>query len=348
MKKNKIIIVVLFFVLLINFDFCDKTNIQVKEVEVIPIFKINELSPNFNIIPGLISSTNTFSIDKNGNLYFLDFNNNRILKFNMKGSFIKQIGTIGQGNEDLYYPQGVFVNQDIVYVLDQSGNKLKMFSLEGEFISAFKIDEEMSVKSFFVTENLVILNAFHRKKYNETKPISIFTNKLEGIKEIGKIIKTPSFLACITFNEMFITFCDNSIYGCLRSYPLIFRYDIDGKEIFYKNLRDMHIKEIITIENEGRKRGVDAPESVKENNRVRSMIYCDGFGTNGNGDIYYALNFDKAKKGIILHMDSKGELIEKTILKVNNKQARIERLFIKKNEYFALVNIDKNISLIKF
>jgi hypothetical protein len=330
------------------FEFCEKSNIPVAEIEATCLFNINELNPYFNIKPGLILSRNAISIDEKDNLYFLDFNNHRVLKFDMRGNFLGQIGSIGQGNKDLFYPQGIFIHQNSVYVLDDSGSKLKMYSQEGDFLSCLEIDDKVNVKSFFVTKNLIILNALHKKNFNKTKPISIYTKKFTKINEIGKIVVTPSSTASSVFNEMFVVFYDNSIYGCLKTLPIIFRNNVNGIEIVYKDLREMNIKEILTIENQGKKRGVDSPESIKDNNRIRSMIYCDGFGISGNGDIYYALNYDRARRGLILHMNSEGELIEKIILKVNDEQPRIERILIRKNETFALLNKNNNFLFCKF
>jgi len=188
----------------------------------------------------------------------------------------------------------------------------------------------------------------HKKNFNKTKPISVYTREFTKINEISKIVNTPSSKASSVFNEMYMVYYDNSVYGSLRTLPAIFRNNINGKEIFYKDLREMNIKEILTIENQGVKRGIDTPESIKDNNRIRCMIYCDGFSIGGDGDIYYALNYDKARKGLILHMNSEGELIEKIILKVNNEQSGIERIFITKNENFALLNTNNNFLLCKF
>lgn len=322
--------------------------IPIRQIEVTPLLNLSEIKPKFNVISGLIISNNAFSFDMKGNIFFLDYDNHRILKFDGHGNFIKQIGNFGQGNEELYFPAGIFVNKDILYILDQEGRQLKMFSLNGDFISNFRIEGVKRSRALFVTDDLLIINVLSKREKEHKKPIALFTKNFKKLRELGKEIKTNSLAAYTTFNTAYISFHDNSIYGALRAYPVLFKYDIKGNEIFYKDLREMNIEEVLAIAKEGTEQEVDSPESLKEKNRVKSMRYCDGFGIDKKGNIYYALNYDRAKRGVILHFNPKGVLIEKIVLRIDGKQVRIERLNILKSEHYAIININKNIFLVKF
>ena len=307
-----------------------------KEICARKIFNLNELNPKFDILPGLILSGSSVSIDENNNIFFLDFKNHRILKFDLKGNFIRQIGRIGQEGNSLFEPIGVFARGDKVYVLDRYGNRMKIFSHEGDLISSFSFAENIRTNSFIIIKDLIIVNELQNKAYNKRRPLSIYANDFKKIAEIGKQIKCTSFAAYRNFNEAYLCSNDNSIYGAFRAYPVLFRNDLPGRDLFFHDLRQLGIEEISAIDKEGKERGVDSPESIKNEHSIKSMVFCSGLGVDENGQIYYALNYDKARRGVVLHLDENGNLLEKIVLKLDGKQIRVEGVYVKNQLRLAL------------
>ena len=117
---------------------------------------VSTLVPSFNIRSSLVKSANVFSVDLDNNLYFLDDANHRILKYDSSGHFLCQIGGIGQGNNDLIFPCGLFIWDGSVYVLDDFGHALKSFTLEGKYQDKVKIDNESECTSFIISREFFI------------------------------------------------------------------------------------------------------------------------------------------------------------------------------------------------
>jgi len=74
----------------------------------------------------------SISFDSLGNLYFLDFRDNNIKKFDSAGKFLKIIGQKGQGPGDFSSPVSFDVVKDRIFVWDMGNRRLCALTLEGE------------------------------------------------------------------------------------------------------------------------------------------------------------------------------------------------------------------------
>ena len=66
-------------------------------------------------------------------MYVTDYNNHRVQKFDINGTYLLQISTRGLGNDRLKYPFGIVVHNCKVYVTEDSGNCISVFHLDGQF-----------------------------------------------------------------------------------------------------------------------------------------------------------------------------------------------------------------------
>ncbi len=73
------------------------------------------------------------SVDKDKNIYVLDILSMSVKKFGPEGNFIKNIGRMGQGPGELFYPSIMFIVRDTLNVVSAGSAKLSKFDLEGAF-----------------------------------------------------------------------------------------------------------------------------------------------------------------------------------------------------------------------
>ena len=74
--------------------------------------------------------------DSSGNVYAIDYDNNRIQKFSNTGQFIKKWGTEGTGDNQFRWPTAISVDSsDFVYVTDS--DKIRKFDSDGNFIGSW-------------------------------------------------------------------------------------------------------------------------------------------------------------------------------------------------------------------
>lgn len=329
-----------------SLSYSNAKNVPVKVLDVEHILDFNNLNPSLN--PNdFIHLNYVWAIDNSKQLYFIDRSKHRVLKFKKDGTFLLQIGSIGQDDKDLFNPSGIFLHNNHLYVLDQDGQKLKKFSLTGQFIATVPLNKEAVAKSFFVTDDLIFLNEINKKDNTNLKLVSIYSMVGKKVKEIGEANKVDGFGANVMFNSIYFYQLGNVIYGSFNYVPRFFRVKLDGAEPFYKELTFTEIEE---IKAEGTKRGVQTVESLstKDVGRTGSMTYCYGFAVNDKKEIFYSTNYDKAQKGLIFHMNEDGDLIGKILLRLNNVIANPLKLLIIKNDYYAIVKTDKIFHLVKF
>jgi hypothetical protein len=332
--KNENLAKILFLFLSISAYSAQTDNIPVRDFEVTPIFDLNTLKPEVEIIPFL---NNFFSVDKEENIYFVDVSNHRVLKFGINGDFIAQIGSIGQREKDLYYPQGLFLKGDRLFALNYEGREIKIFNTNGKFISGFRIPDASTSFALYVHDEQIITDTKYKdlRNFNLQKLLSLFNKKGEKVKSVGKILKCQTFTGYEVFNSAFINMIDNSFVIALANYPLIFRCDLNGKEIFYKDLIELEINEIRELQERIFKLGMDTPESIKEKNAVRSSVYCSGLGISLEKQIYYAL----MNSCYLLHLNERGDIVEKLKLKIQNEPLRVEKININEMGNFYGIGI---------
>ena len=73
------------------------------------------------------------AFDGNNDLYVTDSWNNRVQKFTITGRYLLQFGRRGSGNGQLKNPLGILVHNGQVYVVENSGNRISVFQLDGQF-----------------------------------------------------------------------------------------------------------------------------------------------------------------------------------------------------------------------
>ncbi|OLE40666.1 MAG: hypothetical protein AUG16_03315 [Thaumarchaeota archaeon 13_1_20CM_2_39_20] len=78
------------------------------------------------------------ALDKSGNIYVVDQNNNRVEKFDSNGNFVSKLGTFGSGDGQLNAPTRVALDKSgNVYVTDISNYRVDVFDSKGNFVFKF-------------------------------------------------------------------------------------------------------------------------------------------------------------------------------------------------------------------
>ncbi len=338
MKKIAFSLLILLVPLFLSGDSKSSSNAKVltKTIQVKQILKLKDLKLSTEGWVPFFDSF--FDVDKNGNYYFIDGVNHRILKFSPKNKLICQIGSIGQANYDLYYPCAIFVDCNSILVGDHGGKKIKRFSLTGQFISAFPIKDCVQLNTIRVGNGKIYCDArYEADDWQKRKAISVFNTNGDFVKEIGKNLKTNDWVSYRIFNAAIFQVKNNHIYGTFKCYPVIFKYDLEGRKVFYQDLGEMGIPEIDEINKQIREGSFDTHKEKKSKkiNVIRGTQYCMGFDVDESSHLYYALG-STAGLHLILHLDSDGKLLEKIILEKDNHILKIRGLYIRESKKYGL------------
>jgi DNA-binding beta-propeller fold protein YncE len=91
-------------------------------------------------IDGLYKESGTFKnpadifVDSQWNVWIADTGNNRVIKFDEKGKFLKEYGT-EEGDGKLNAPEGLFISdKGDIWVADRGNGRIVLFSPEGSFV----------------------------------------------------------------------------------------------------------------------------------------------------------------------------------------------------------------------
>ena len=88
------------------------------------------------------------AVDELGDVFVVDWRNDRVQKFNVNGEFIFSFGKSGSGDGEFNRPAGVAVDSDgDIYVADRDNNRVQLFNSEPRFIDEFIGDATLSKAS---------------------------------------------------------------------------------------------------------------------------------------------------------------------------------------------------------
>ena len=74
-------------------------------------------------------------VDKDGTVYVLDWKDNKVKVFDVRGKFLRAFGKKGQGPGELNQPQSLIITpENEVLVVDGLNQRFAIFSLEGKFL----------------------------------------------------------------------------------------------------------------------------------------------------------------------------------------------------------------------
>ncbi len=85
------------------------------------------------------------AVDKAGNVYVADSDNNRVQVFSAKGSFLRKWGSIGSGNGQFTRSEDVDISPDgSIWVADDGGGRYQLFSKTGAYQATVTLTSEQA------------------------------------------------------------------------------------------------------------------------------------------------------------------------------------------------------------
>jgi len=296
--------------------------VQNEVFAITEMIDISALKPEISKLP--LWAPNAITMDRNGNIYILDMPAHRVMKYSPKGLHLAQIGSIGQGKENLFNPWGVAVENNSLYILNEEGSEVKIFDVDGCFQSSFKVIEAWYAHSICVSHGVIYLNAIQKVRPAEKAEELIFVYSENGkmIRKMGRVIKCNSLAGYWTFNQIIMSASDKGMFWAFVYHPSIWMWRKDGaqKEINLA-LESNEIPEIGDRAEKAKNERYDLPETEKMDTdlKMNVLIYCNGFGIDQSEQLYYAFYLDsrqQSKSGI------------KSIIFVFNQNLRLMRKII--------------------
>ena len=88
---------------------------------------------------GKLNSAYGVTVDKDDNMYVMEYGNHRVNKFSSDGEFVAAIGSPGSGNLQFSNAHGICYNRrdNNLYVTEQSNHRIQVLSTELKFVRCF-------------------------------------------------------------------------------------------------------------------------------------------------------------------------------------------------------------------
>ena len=217
---------------------------------------------NYKIIKleGNVSSAKAFSIDKEGNLFILDSENNKLSKLNSDGQFANEVGGWGWGNLNFDKPVSVEASDGLnVYVSDYFNHRILRFNKQLEYISTlFTRDNDDSNSKFGLPTAIAVDQFSNLFLYdNENKRILKFDKygnidrKFGGFESSSAKITNPIKIEINLENQLFVLENDKlSKYDNWGTNTGIIRFDSTYDLINFcvdeKNIYIIHDQNMLT------------------------------------------------------------------------------------------------------
>jgi hypothetical protein len=167
------------------------------------------------------------TVDNNGNIYVADSGNQRIVKFNSEGKFLKSFGTKGQGPGEFLSPWQLAVYNNEIYVYDWRRN-IQKFTLNGAYITGFNLRGGIFLDFVIDSEGNIYVGRWTSDKENFL--IEKFDSNGNLIKRFCESIKAQTRPLTLIYNnsKLCIDNQDN-IYIAFRYINKIRKYNSDGE-----------------------------------------------------------------------------------------------------------------------
>jgi hypothetical protein len=164
-------------------------------------------------LKGNVLSPSTFSIDKEGNLFILDSENNKLSKLNPDGQFTNDIGGWGWGNLNFDKPVSVDASDGLnIYVSDYFNHRVLRFNKQLEYISKLSTRNSDDSNSRFGLPTAIAVDQFSNLFLydNENKRILKFDKngnidrKFGGYESSSTKITNPIKFEINLENQLFV------------------------------------------------------------------------------------------------------------------------------------------------
>ena len=210
--------------------------------------------------------------------------------------------------------------------MDHFGNKIKFFGADGSFRRVTDLDRSLGSRGFYFdfAGDYFFVNIF-RKGAHPSKNFLITRFDLNGDHHggFGRLQLSERFVELMNLNKIFFEVVDGQIFGCFRYRPILFIYDTNGRELFFKDLSSLGIPDIDKLRKEEQ-----GASQIKQKDDQSTVVLIDYFYSLilNRSRIYCAINSEKAARGSILEFGRDGRFQKRTELIYNGKPAMALKL----------------------
>lgn len=240
-------LVITLFFLILSCSSTDTNDIPEQKLYLEPFFK-NVSDDDEYILTRPIQ----FRIDGGGNIYILDIGEKRIMVYSPEGEFVRQIGREGEGPGEIMggIVQLAIDGNDVLYLADNSLNRVTLFDTKGHLLDSFPVTENFITSMAVSNEGEIALLA----PEIDGPIVKVYNRKGDLVRTIGETEPLGNLLyphqhtpdATINKNQGHIAFTPTGeLYIVFGVRPVIRKYAADGRLLYERILESADIDLLI-------------------------------------------------------------------------------------------------------
>lgn len=242
-KKLQILIILLISAIVVGyfvFPLLSNSNDEQKNSKSSKLEVISSLpKENDEVYIGNIAKTLT---DDNY-VYLLEHRGSYILKFDLQGNFVGNIGKPGRGPGELINPLDFAVVNDKLYTLEQGKMQVQEFDIDGNYINTYFFHGAY-MELLKSGDNLILKNYYYRgmpefTDMPKSENFPLFTILNLSTDTTYALGNYPSFFAKLDIHHSgsYSTLYDEKVYTVYKGFPLVQVHDLENgllDEIYLK------------------------------------------------------------------------------------------------------------------
>ena len=174
-------------------------------------------------------------------LFVADSYLHKILKFDLEGNYIGEIGRKGEAPGEFNFPNNIRSSfNDKLFILEGGRPRMQIIDKMGNYINEFKVFD--FINRFIIIENCIYANCFYRDETKKNPLITKYDISGKKVDAFGERIDQKGHR---TYDSsVFLTHYENQLVCLFEHYPLMRIYDLDGKIIKEIKIKYMIFKEL--------------------------------------------------------------------------------------------------------
>jgi hypothetical protein len=182
----------------------------------------------------IIGNINAFTVDDNGNMYFLDSNQGKMVSLDPNGEFRFVTGQKGRGPGDIENAYSIAYNDQTIYLTNVSSSRIDAFDLQGNFISSTNQSKDITFGTIigFTDDEHIIFRSVVWGELADNMAITELTGDSIAVSNQFKVSYTEDVqISSGMSSSADMMLHDNELYAGHLSDYMINIYDLKGNRV---------------------------------------------------------------------------------------------------------------------
>ena len=113
------------------------------------------------------------ALNRRNEIYASVYIKNCIILYDLNLNELKQFGTHGSGQNQLYYPFGLCCHNDYLYICDYSNKRIQIFSLDFEYVNTIQTERNNFPRRIEISQTTICVSCIEETLFYDLKTLAV-------------------------------------------------------------------------------------------------------------------------------------------------------------------------------